>query len=167
MKRIMVIGNISAGKSTFAKRLNQLTKIEVTHLDEKFFKPNCEVLPKEEWIEYIQDIIQKEEWIIDGNYPNTLNIRADRADSIFLIDPPRIECYINLIKRNFIKKNNTLQNHKQRCGKFDLKTIKRIWKFKSKRSKYYSDIFAMSNKNIYHFKSLSEVNQYFNSLAKF
>lgn len=162
MKRIMVIGNISAGKSTFARRLHQLTKIELIHLDEKFFKPNCGFPPKEEWIEYVQSIIQKDEWIIDGNYPNTLNIRAERADSIFLIDPSLFECYFNLIKRNIIN----MQNREQKCDKLDLKTIKRIWKFKSKRHKYYSEIFSMSNKSIYHFKSLAEANQFIKSVIK-
>lgn len=165
----MIIGNIGAGKSTLAKKLHEATSIPLTHLDTLFFRPNCEFTPKEEWTEIVSNLIQKEEWIIDGNYPNTLLIRAARADTVILLDPSRMICYRNLINRT-IKKYFSREIRSDtsiyKCDKFSFNTIKRIWIFKSKTVKYYSEILNMPNKKIYHFKLPQETIFFIENLNK-
>ena len=137
------------------------------HLNTIFFKPNCEFTPKEEWIEIVSKIAQQPEWIIDANYPNTLLIRAERADTIFLIIPSRFVCYFNLIKRNYRKffyKEIRSDVSINKCDKFNFSTIKRIWEFKSKIEKYYTEILNMTDKNVYYFKSLKELDSYINQM---
>lgn len=159
----MVIGNIGAGKTTFAKALHDITKIKIYHLDNLFFKTRKEITPHEEWVEFVTDLSQKETWILDGNYPNTLLIRAERADTIFILDPPIVSCYFNLIKRNLLylllfrksRNDSPLFNF----DLFEFGIYRRIWQFKSKQKEYYSEIFTMQ-KNIYHFKSLKETQQF-------
>jgi len=162
MKRIMVVGNIGAGKSTFAKALHDLTHIEIYHLDKFFFKTKRDITPHDEWVEFATILSQKETWIIDGNYPNTLLIRAERADTIFLLDPPIIICYFNVIKRsitNILFKKQRSDSPLFKYDSFTCSMFRRIWRFKSKRKKYYSTIFAMQ-KDIYHFKSMKESRQF-------
>lgn len=162
MKRIMVIGNIGAGKSTFAKALHDLTKIDIYHLDKFFFQTRTEITPQGEWVEFVSNLSLNDSWIIDGNYPNTLLIRAKRADCVFLLDPPIIICYFNVIKRtftNFLFKKQRIDSPLFRCDKFTYSMFSRIWRFKAKREKYYGEIFRMQNK-YYHFKSSKEARQF-------
>ena len=72
MNKIMVIGvSAGAGKSTFARRLGELTGIEVTHLDRLYWKPNWVEAPSEEFSAAQQQVVQNEQWIIEGNYTGT------------------------------------------------------------------------------------------------
>jgi len=72
MKRVMVIG-CGAGKSTFSKRLHSITKIEVIHLDQYYWKPNWVESNTEEWTKTAEALIQKEEWIMAERWTYALN----------------------------------------------------------------------------------------------
>ena len=86
MKRVMVIGCGGAGKSTFSKKLGQLTGLEVIHLDQYYWKPNWEESDKEEWNQLATQLATKPSWIMDGNYGGTMDIRIARADTIIYLD---------------------------------------------------------------------------------
>jgi len=73
MKRVMVIGCSGAGKSTFSKRLHSITKIEVIHLDQYYWKPNWVESNTEEWTKTAEALIQKEEWIMAERWTYALN----------------------------------------------------------------------------------------------
>ncbi|MFJ7934064.1 topology modulation protein [Sporosarcina sp. NPDC096371] len=100
MNKIMVIGvSAGVGKSTFARRLSELTGIEVTHLDRLYWKPNwVEALP-EEFSEAQQQVVQNERWIIEGNYTGTFNIREPHADTVIYLELPLRVCLYRVLKR--------------------------------------------------------------------
>ena len=61
MNKVMVIGvSAGAGKSTFARRLGELTGIEVTHLDCLYWKPNWVEAPPEEFSAAQQQVVQND-----------------------------------------------------------------------------------------------------------
>ncbi|RWZ52177.1 topology modulation protein [Halobacillus fulvus] len=100
MKRIMVLGVSSGvGKSTFARQLGELLEIEVTHLDKLHWKPGWVEAPKQEFIDQQKHIVEKEEWIIEGNYSSTYDLRASRADTIIYLELPLTLCLFRVIKR--------------------------------------------------------------------
>ena len=78
----MIIGSGGSGKSTLARVLGKKLEIEVFHLDTILWKPNWEPVPREKQIEIQNELIQKERWIIDGNYGGTMDIRFEAADTI-------------------------------------------------------------------------------------
>ncbi len=82
-KRILIIGNSGSGKSTFSRLLGEKLNLEVFHLDRYFWKPGWIASERNEWHEIIEELINKDKWIIEGNFSGTLNIRASRADLIF------------------------------------------------------------------------------------
>lgn len=86
MKKIMLIGSGVSGKSTLARQLGNILNIQVYHLDAIFWKPNWEGVSKEEQISIQTDLVKKDEWLIDGNYGGTLDIRMDAADTIIFLD---------------------------------------------------------------------------------
>lgn len=99
MKRIAIIGPGGAGKSTFAKRLGQQLKREIIHLDRLYWRPNWTPTPRQEWVTLQKQLIQPEEWIIDGNFHKTLDLRLAAADTIIFLDFPRWLCLWRIISR--------------------------------------------------------------------
>ncbi|GHT68554.1 hypothetical protein FACS189452_08450 [Bacteroidia bacterium] len=161
MNKVLIVGNLASGKSTFAKKLHKLTGLELMHLDNFFYNKDGSYKPVEEWIEIIKQIIQKDNWIIDGNYPHTLVIRAEQADTIFIFDLPRAYCILNLFKRYFyhsvlnIKRTDCL-NHPKNIF-FE---IKKIWVFKSKRERFYNETLLLDRKIVFYFKYKKDVDHY-------
>lgn len=101
MKRIMVIGCCGAGKSRFAREFHSNTNIELFHLDQFYWKPNWEECNKVEWEKTVKQISEKDQWIIDGNYGGTIDVRIERADTIIYLDYSTITCLWRVTKRIF------------------------------------------------------------------
>ncbi len=98
----MVIGISSGvGKSTFAKNLGKKLGINVYHLDSYFWKPGWVEATLEEFTESQEEIVANDSWIIDGNYSNTFELRAKRADTIIYLELPRYMCLFRVLKRYF------------------------------------------------------------------
>jgi hypothetical protein len=69
VNRIMVIGVSSGvGKSTFARKLGQILKIRVCHLDAFYWKPGWVESSPEEFVAAQQEIVNHCQWIVEGNY---------------------------------------------------------------------------------------------------
>lgn len=93
MKKIVVIGNAAAGKSTLSMKISKLTKLPVYHLDKILWKENWTRTPEEEFIEKHAEIISKSEWILEGvAYKSTYRDRFNAADLIVYLDTSVEEC---------------------------------------------------------------------------
>lgn len=88
MLRAVVIGSPGAGKSTFARKLRDKTGLPLYYLDLLWHKPDQTTHTKVEFDFALQPILQKDNWIIDGNYQRTLEKRLQRCDTVFLLDYP-------------------------------------------------------------------------------
>ena len=82
MKRILVIGSGGAGKSTFAKRLGEILKLKVIHLDSLFWSAGWLEMPKDQWRAMVEELIKGDSWILDGNYGGTLDLRLAACDGV-------------------------------------------------------------------------------------
>ena len=60
MQRILIIGSGGAGKSTFARQLHELLKIELIHLDALYWQPSWIEPPKDEWHKTIAELLKRE-----------------------------------------------------------------------------------------------------------
>lgn len=100
MKRIMVIGVSSGvGKSTFSRELGEILNLQVVHLDSLFWKPDWVESTLEEFTKAQQQIVTQNQWIIEGNYNNTFEIRAAHADTIIYLELPLRVCLYRVVKR--------------------------------------------------------------------
>jgi diadenosine tetraphosphate (Ap4A) HIT family hydrolase len=68
VNRVLVLGSSGSGKSTVARRLGELLDVEVIHLDSHYWQPHWTDTPAEEWDRKLKDLLQKERWVMDGNY---------------------------------------------------------------------------------------------------
>lgn len=91
-ERIIVIGSPGAGKSTFSRRLKDVTQIPLYYLDMIHHKPDRTEVRAEEFDARLQEILTEKQWIIDGNYQRTLEWRLSKCDTVILFDLPTETC---------------------------------------------------------------------------
>ena len=91
-KRVAVIGCPGGGKSTFSRALRDATGLPLYHLDALYWRPDRTTLPREEFYPLMQEIIAREEWIIDGNYQSILEWRVASCDLVVFLDFPAEVC---------------------------------------------------------------------------
>lgn len=99
MPRILIIGSPGAGKSTFANELAARMKLPLVQLDDLYWNPGWFRVERTLWLERLQNALNGEHWIMDGNYNSTLRQRIERADPVILFAPPREVCLWRVIKR--------------------------------------------------------------------
>lgn len=99
MDKIIVIGSPGVGKSTFARKLRELTHLPLYYLDQLWHKPDQTNISREEFDTRLGEWIQGDRWIIDGNYQRTLEIRMKACDTIFLLDFPVETCLLGAKSR--------------------------------------------------------------------
>lgn len=91
-QRVAVIGCPGGGKSTFSRALRDATGLPLYHLDALYWRPDRTTLPREEFYPIMQEIIARDEWIIDGNYQSTLEWRIAACDLVVFLDFPAEVC---------------------------------------------------------------------------
>lgn len=130
MKKIALIGSGGSGKSTLAGKLGEKLDIKVYHLDALLWQPNWQPTSKEEQRRVQKDLVEKNEWIIDGNYNGTMDIRLNAADLILFLDFSRVLCTYRVLKRTVqyrhLSRPDMAEGVKER---FSLEFIKWVWNY--------------------------------------
>ena len=98
----MIIGSPGAGKTTLAKQIGAMLDIEVIHLDWLFWKEGWQKTVKSERTRILYPIIQRDRWVLDGTYKNTLDARLKVADCVIFLDISRYICLWRVIKRRIL-----------------------------------------------------------------
>lgn len=91
-QKIIVIGCPGSGKSTFARKLRDITNLPLYYLDMIKHRPDRTEISSEEFDKKLNDILNREQWIIDGNYQRTIETRLKECDTVFLFDLPTEVC---------------------------------------------------------------------------
>lgn len=146
-EKIILIGSGGSGKSTLARKLGDKLKLNVYHLDALFWKPNWVGVPKDEQRQIQNELVEKEEWIIDGNYGGTMDIRLNAADTIIFLDLRRTVCVCRAFKRMMKYRNKTRPDMGVGCKeRVNLGFIKWIWNYpKTKRPEILERLKQLSN----------------------
>ena len=126
----MIIGPGGAGKSTLANRLGRLLKIEVLHLDKLYWHAGWVETPKPEWRQTVEQLLERDAWIMDGNYSGTLDIRLEACDTVIFLDMPRTLCVWRVLKRALLYRNRSRPDMAEGCReKLNLEFILWIWNY--------------------------------------
>src|SRR5436190_13248287 len=88
MRRRLLIGAGGSGKSALATRIAAQTGLPLIHLDYLFWKPGWVETPRDEWRRIVQKLVQRDVWVMDGNYGGTLDLRLAACDTVLFLDLP-------------------------------------------------------------------------------
>lgn len=163
MKKVIVIGSSGSGKSTFSRKLSERLNIPVYHLDQLFWKPNWVMSTEDEKITIQNSILEKNEWIIDGNYNGILEDRLQLADTVIFLNLPRRICYYRVFKRFFKYIGKTRIDMGEDCKeKISFTLLKFIWNYPKQRKPFLLNKLdeVKENKNIIILSSTKEINNF-------
>ena len=99
MKKIIVIGCPGSGKSTVSRTLHNKTGIQLYHLDMMYWNADKTTVEKSVFLERLSAVLEKNEWIIDGNYSSTMELRMAACDTVIFLDYPLDVCLDGLRER--------------------------------------------------------------------
>ena len=97
IKKIIVIGCPGSGKSTLSRALHHKTDIPLYHLDMMYWNADKSTVEKSVFLERLSAVLEKDEWIVDGNYASTMELRIQACDTVIFLDYPLDIC-LNGIK---------------------------------------------------------------------
>ncbi|MCD4706275.1 MAG: hypothetical protein K8S62_00880 [Candidatus Sabulitectum sp.] len=133
MRRVLVLGSGGAGKTTFAKQLAEKTGLPLVHLDSYYWKPEWMETPQDEWIPRVIELSERPEWIMDGNYSGTIDIRLKYADTVIFLDYSRFTCTLGVLKRLVTHGGSARDEMPEGCReRFSLDFMKWIWNYSSR-----------------------------------
>ena len=97
--RILIVGSPGSGKSTLAVKLHQRTGIPLIHLDNLWWLPDRTHITREEFDNRLADVLADEQWIIDGDYSRTYEVRIQACDTVIFLDYNEDVCLAGIPER--------------------------------------------------------------------
>ena len=134
MKRVLVIGSGGAGKSTFSRRLAANTGLPLVHLDLLYWHSGWVPTDHATWDTVIATQLQRDAWVMDGNYGRTLPARLAAADTVIFLDMPRWLCLWRLLKRRLQYAFQPREDLPDGCAeRLTLEFIVWVWQYPVRR----------------------------------
>jgi len=167
MKKILVIGSSGAGKSTFARRLHQATNLKLIHLDQLHWKPNWVEPAKDEWRKIVEETIKRDEWIMDGNFSGTMELRIEVCDAVIFLDFPRTVCIWRILKRVAKYRKTNRPDMAEGCDeKFDFAFLRWVWDYPNRTKPKVEALLKkyQTEKTIFRIESNADVENFFFNL---
>lgn len=98
-EKIIILGCSGSGKSTLARALQAKTGLPLFHLDNVWWKADRTHISREEFDRRLDEILQGEKWIIDGDYSRTYEPRFAACDTVIFLDFCKKDCLKGITER--------------------------------------------------------------------
>lgn len=98
-QKIIILGCPGSGKSTLAKKLHDATGLPLFHLDAIWWNADKSHISREEFDQKLHEIFQTDQWIIDGDYSRTYEMRFKSCDTVIFLDYSVDECMRGIKER--------------------------------------------------------------------
>lgn len=140
--KILIIGNVASGKTTFAKKLSNKLKIKYYELDNIVFdsKNNKRSLTEQKQI--INNINKNDNFILEGTLRHNLYFLLSLADQIYFLNPSIFIIKFRIIKRYFKQK---IQLEKANYD-INLSLLKSMFKWANEFEKNKNNFMKLLNK---------------------
>ncbi len=169
MKKVAIFGNAGGGKSTLARRLADVTGLPLYAVDQMKYRAGGLDVPHEEYLKAHREILQQQEWIIDGFgcVPSAWE-RFGQADTLIYLDLPLFLHGLwvtkRLLKGGFIPPEGWPENSP--LWKSSLNSYRVLWLCHQKLTPKYRQFVeeAGATKRVYHLRSAQEIRTFLASL---
>ena len=174
MERIAIVGTTGSGKTTLARQIAERLKCHCCELDAINWQPNWEQLDDDRLVERVGVVVDKDRWIIEGNYPSVRPLIWERADTLVWLDYPFPIVFGRLLKRT-IHRNVTREDLWSGNRESVRRTLSResilLWCLKTygMRRRQYSQCVSepgYSHLNVLRFRHPREVEDWLESVAQ-
>ena len=166
MERIMIIGCPGSGKTTLALALKEKLGLPLIHLNQLWWTGNWENVTREEFDSRLAMAVNLNQWIIDGNFSRTIEMRLQRCDTLIYLDFDRWACLWGVIcrvLRNYGKHRPDMGGN---CPeRFDPEFMKWIWNYnKENRTRNYTWLAQAKHAKAIVLKNRNEVKNFLEKL---
>ena len=159
MKKVIVIGCPGSGKSTVSRALHDKTGIPLYHLDMMYWNADKTTVEKSVFLERLTAVLEKNKWIIDGNYASTMELRMAACDTVVFLDYPLDVCLEGIKERRGKPRSDMPWIETEEDAEF-IEFIKNY--NEQQKPKVLELLEKYSDKNIVNFKSREEADAFLN-----
>ncbi|MDE3000114.1 MAG: hypothetical protein OXU79_13640 [Gemmatimonadota bacterium] len=170
MRRVCIIGCGGSGKSTLAVKLGTLLDLPVVHLDAVHWRPNWQKPSRDDWRRLHGELLERETWILDGNYGSTMKQRIAASDTVILLALPRLTCLLQVFKRAIRHLGRSRPDLNPGCREQlpDREFLEWIWNYNRTRLPGILDDLkrVRIDKNVVILRSRADVDRFLNDLTQ-
>ncbi len=156
-KKIIIIGCPGSGKSYLSKFIQQTTHLPLYHLDLLYWYGNWQHILNEDFIKKQEEIMEKDQWIIDGHFHETLENRIRNADMVIYFKLRPTTCQKGVQYR--IENQMLREDMPSSCVEttFDLKFKECIRHFHERKDPDIQNYLKKYSKNVLTIKSKKQI----------
>lgn len=147
-RRVMVVGSPGAEKGALARAIAERLRLPLIELESVYWRPGWTRPDAQTWRRQVAELAAREEWVMEGTFPSTLDLRVARADWFVYVDAPMLVClsrkFKEMMRRDAGKRPEVAPGCPRR---FDARLLKFIWTFPTSTAHQISAIIARERRN--------------------
>lgn len=164
--KILLVGSSGAGKTTFSRQLEAQLGLPVLHLDTLWHADDYSDEAAQRFTQNIQTFMsQQEDWVIDGNYNGSMDLRLAEADVVVWFQVPVWKALWRVIRRSLSFRKNRASRPEmpaafsERFDKDYLDFLKFVWHFPKKNNPQIQEKLADFSGQVYIVKNQADCQQ--------
>ena len=171
MQRVLVMGSSGSGKSTFARRLSDMTGLPFVSLDAMYWKPGWVASDNAEFGQRVAEVARRPQWVMDGNFTSSGagELRRQVSDTVIWFDLPRRSCMLGIMKRIAGSYGRVRPEMAEGCPeKIDFEFFRYAWTYRRQQRPKLLDYFKglRADQALVCFTPRTQADRYLNDLAR-